>query len=724
MAGQANWKSFTLQVPGKELMEKIQSVLETLTVFLDILKALLETVKSFLVDFGNPIAAIVKALIDLITNLFKTLQQSGFYLYLDVPNPSKDPNFKRQAGGFQAFKQRLKASLVDTHDPNRPQPISGFLSGGMIVMAIDVDGPLQLITLMQVLLRLFGQEFLNPHYAAPSNVRALPVGSKGDLLLEITKVFTDPPKAIAIEWSLPSTSPTPNDPGFSGIATQLSTEFFPPKWIVEKSLIPPVQEVTDGQLGDQNAAGIVVTTVESNFLDPRNKNKPVPRKIRLKDEYGDPFVKMQKYIVVDISTNAATFIFGQLGTFRYIDTDVVPDQTYFYRVRAFSGDLAINGTSISFKKPAQNMNDGGKHFLQWPGTNPAKPPIIGRASSVLRVRLPKIPPFDVLGNLRAVFLTAFSLDFHLPANPEDQFDSSGLPLNDATPASHVGVGSLSAQAGTLASFSSIPLLNILSQATSLTASSSPVTGKVPQLPWQRRNVRIQAARLTSVIASAMLSAGSAFLENFRTMMQGALPKGAMGVSWPAPTTTLEQLCAAFTQVDGQGNVSDDTAKAFVKAYTDPKVRANVLVVVQFLKTFTLSGAGTNWIQVSLLRDMIPWAGQFIHEILAKIQALADAFSGIVSEITKFIESIERKIDTLERFIKFLISILDFLDNLQVSFTLLFLPSLEGDVSAWIAAIDGAQNAPTSGPLGFTGGIALAYLAPDIAALKTALQLIF
>src|SRR6185503_15825605 len=136
---------------------------------------------------------------------------------------------------------------------------------------------------------------------------------------------------IAVEWSLPSTSPTPNDPGFSGLASQLSTEFVPPRWLIEKSLVPPVQEVTDDKLGDSNAAGFVTTTIESNFLDPRNKNKPIQRKIKLKDEYGDPFIKMQKYIVVDKSNNAATFFFGQLGTFRYIDKDVQPGQAYFYR---------------------------------------------------------------------------------------------------------------------------------------------------------------------------------------------------------------------------------------------------------------------------------------------------------------------------------------------------------------------------------------------------------
>lgn len=719
----ADWSTFSLQIPGKDLMQQIQNILETLTVFLDILKAILETVKTLLVLFGNPIYALVQVLLALITNLLNTLQRTGLYIYLDVPNLAKDPSCKKQAGGFQGFKQRLKASLVDTHDPNRPQPIAGFLTGGFILMVIDTDGVLQLITLIQLLLRLFGQDLLAPHYAAPANVKALPVGSKGDDLLSITQVFTDPPKAIAIEWSLPSTQPTSNDPGFKGLANQISTEFIPPKWIIEKSLIPPVTEVTDSQLTDPTAAGFVTTTQNSSFLDPRNKNQPIKKKIRLKDEYNDPFVKMQKYIVVDVSTNTASFLLGQLGTFRYIDTDVVPDQAYFYRVRAFSGSLAINGTTVSFSKPEQNMNSGGKFLLRWPSTDPTQPVIVGRASAVIRARIPKIPPFDVLGNLTALFLTAYSLDFQLPANPTDTFDSQGLP-SGSTPPNHVGLGSLADQAGILADDSQIQLLTQLSQASSLTAISNPVTGKPPQMPWQMRSFKFQSNRLTITVASAMTASGSSFLSGFQDLMTGGLPGGPMAVTWPSPTTNLSQLCLAFTATNPDGTVSDATAQAFQKAYMDPHVRLNILAGIRYIKTFTLGGKGPDWIAVSLLRDIIPWAGQFIYDIIAKIQALADAFQGIIKEITAFIDMIERKIDTIERFIQFLISILNFLESLEVSFSLLFVPSVDGDISNWIAAIDQAQNAPTSGPLGFTGGIGIAYLAPDISAIVTALKLIF
>ena len=87
----ADWQKFTLQVPGKDVLEKVRGVLETLMVYLEVLKAILETIKAFLFDFGNPIKVLVEALIKLIMEMFIALQQTGIYGYFDVPEPQFDP---------------------------------------------------------------------------------------------------------------------------------------------------------------------------------------------------------------------------------------------------------------------------------------------------------------------------------------------------------------------------------------------------------------------------------------------------------------------------------------------------------------------------------------------------------------------------------------------------------------------------------------------------------
>ena len=87
----------------------------------------------------------------------------------------------------------------------------------------------------------------------------------------------------------------------------------------------------------------------------------------------------------------------------------------------------------------------------------------------------------------------------------------------------------------------------------------------------------------------------------------------------------------------------------------------------------------------------------------------------------------RKIDAMERFIKYLISILDFIESLVVGAYVLKLPQTSGGVNEWFSAIDNAGGqAPPSGPMGYTAGVALAYVGDTLLAsgISAAWNLIF
>jgi hypothetical protein len=115
----------------------------------------------------------------------------------------------------------------------------------------------------------------------------------------------------------------------------------------------------------------------------------------------------------------------------------------------------------------------------------------------------------------------------------------------------------------------------------------------------------------------------------------------------------------------------------------------------------------------------------LYELLEKIQALLDAFKGILDEIKLFIDLLIRKINVLEEFIKFLISILDFIASLSIGFYFLSASGLTGGITDWFAAVDTATGeGPASGPQGYTGGLCLAYNAADVAAFSAAFSLIF
>lgn len=705
--------------------------METLMVYLEVTKTVLETVKAFLVDFGNPIRALVEALLSLILDLFESLKQTGVYGWFDVPDPLTDPNFNRFVGGFPSFISRFKAGLYDARDPNRPQPISGTLQGGFTIIVADAESPLALLKLIQVLLRFFGKEFTTPRYPAPANFKVLPIKvtptGAGDPILALTALFQEQPSSVAVEWSLPPAS-SPGDPGFSDLIQAFSTGFIPPKFLIEKSEINPASQTIDASaLPDPEAVGQVTMSVPTQFRE-RGKGDYLQRTVRLEDFYHDPFVKFQKYIVVDASTNSSTFFLGQLGTFRYIDTDVELNKTYYYRVRAFSGSLAVSGTSVSFEAPKLDVIDATP-YVEWPASDPSDAPVMGKSSPTSLIMLPTYPPqFDVIETLRRVFQTAFSLNFHLPPPDGAKFDSNGLPVSP-TPSTAVGNGSMTQLAGALTSFEAIPLVgDAVSGITAVTArfQPDPATGLLPTPPWDDSRVRHNAARLANIVASAMMQANSAVA--FKALMDGTFPKGVPSVTGLS-AGNLSELVYEITSVqdpEAAGQSAVQTAGVlYGRCFSDVTVRLNVLAAVEFCKAFTLVGTPPNWIQVSVLRDIAPWSGQLIYELLAKMQALLDAYSGVISELKAFIDLIVQKIDTLERFLEYLISILNFIESLSLGFYILSVPVTDGNVGEWVSLIDNAGGTkPPSGPGGYTGGVAFAYVAPDVTPFKTAFELIF
>jgi hypothetical protein len=115
----------------------------------------------------------------------------------------------------------------------------------------------------------------------------------------------------------------------------------------------------------------------------------------------------------------------------------------------------------------------------------------------------------------------------------------------------------------------------------------------------------------------------------------------------------------------------------------------------------------------------------LYDLMAKIQALADAYRGVMDDIKAFIDMLIRKIDVLERFIQYLISLLDFVLSLSIGAYILFLPSTGDGIPGWFQAIDNAGGSkPPSGPTGYSAGVSLAYVAPDVSGFIEPLKLIF
>lgn len=733
----ANWQSFSIQLPGQNLLEPVRNVLETLVTFLEVIKTVLDTIKSFLIPIPNPISALVQALVSLINTLFQSLNQTGVYGYFDIPDPSRDPNFFKYIGGYQAFVQRFKGSLLDTRDPNRPQPISGATQSGFLLIVADAQGPLALMRLVKILLQFFHKEELiaGSRFVAPTNVKVLPMGNNKEPLTSLAKVFGANPTGVSLQWTLGGTT-NPPDPGFNDLGSVIANEFLPPKWLIERSSSPINGEIDVAASG----VGRVTYMQTTNHEDRGQPGKFLQQKVHLGDEYGEPVIKFDTYKVLTATDDNGNLLnsivngaIGELGFIQYFDTDIQVDHTYYYRVRAFHGTLDINGTSLNWATaPTFNVLKNSWQ-LPWPGDV-----VMGHASGIFRIRVPQIPAnFDVMGNLKSLFLAAFSLNFQAPVSPTDQFSATGANVSP-TPVSHIGYGSLTKQAGILSAFLAQPVVSTGAKALNVSDPTSvsvltqippdTITGTSPIVPWQMPTVKRQAGRLASLVGSALLEQGTSAIGQFQKLMQEPFPMGSPQAKTPkiSGATNISQLVANLTFLDSDGNYDLDTYNAYVQAFSnDANARLNILFAVRFVTNFTLGGTPPDWIQMTILKDVIPWSGQLLYDLLAKMNAMQAAFQGIFAEIAQFVDLIERKITVLEQFIQYLLSILNFILSLQGGFFLLSVPSTGGDVNTWFNLVDNAGGTPpSSGPGGYSAGIALAYVGADVTAFSTAFGLIF
>lgn len=741
----ASWSALKLQIPGKDFLEKVRGILETLLIFLDILKAILEMIKAFLIDFGNPLRMLVEALMKLIRDLFEALKRTGLYAYFDIPNPLDDPNFSKIIGGYEAFTLRWAGSLLDGLDHNRPQPIEGALTGGFIMIVVEAQGVGQIISLILAIMAFFGKRAAFPRFLPPANLRVLPCGQKGDPILAVESVFASQCESIILEWSLASSTPSAK-PSVTGLAASVAQEFVPTQWLIERAEEPLTQEIVidpmknDSQL-DSNLVGPVMMNLKTKGLDPRNINKEMVRRQRVVDIYGDPVIKFNRAYVLDTNSGFISLLLGQLGTFRYIDNDVLFDKVYYYRVRAYMGSIDYGSKGVRWKGPlVPDVAKKGQYYLPWPVVNPKKNHLtMGRASPIVRIRLAKIPDkFDVIENLRRLFLTAFSLNFHLPLDPS--IFTLGPDGNFLHGDYHfIGMGSLESEGGLVIGLPYGPHIGSKSPAAAYTGTDG--------MPWQELPARFQAARLATRYGGFMLEAGSSVIEGFRKLMQDPLPAKRITTTWPgskpaAPPATIEKLIFAFTkvnldqskagtiasrisEVNPTGTVDRATAKAYGDAFEDDAVRLNVLAAVNYVKALGFGGVPPDWERMSILRDLIPWSGQILYDLLAMIQALLDAINGIFDEIKKFIDLLIRKINVLEDFIRYLIELLKFILSLEFDAFLLAVPQISGDTSAWIQTVQTAGgDHPKGGPGSYSAGICLAYLAPDISGFTKAFGAIF
>lgn len=271
---------FTADIDLTKLLEPIQPVLDTvdgvlelLIDALNVLQAILDTIKAFIVGLLDPIRALIEAIINEIRAFINDLRNLGAYFYLGDTARVTFP-YQDLVGGYAGFQRRMLTAYVDTSDPKRPvfSNASTVLSV-YFYLSVQVTDLYKIIELVVAICRFFGGLVKKSQpYPAPIPV-SVTYGTSKFLLnkfgtLGVALSSGDDIEYALVEWQMPaggqafigSAGPAPN-----GFVIEVCTE--PEGFLVW----------ADGPDAKSNAGGDAGGTARQRFsvADPALPNSPL-----------------------------------------------------------------------------------------------------------------------------------------------------------------------------------------------------------------------------------------------------------------------------------------------------------------------------------------------------------------------------------------------------------------------------------------------------------------
>ncbi len=233
-----SWGTISFELPDalKDIREAINSIVEVLITFLDIAIAALQLIKAFAVSYLDPLAAILKAILDTINGLLRDFANLGIYFTHDLALLMADFPPEDLRGGFAEYERRMIARLTDRSDPTRPDiSADTVVFAGFFYMSVDISNIERLIAFVRQLLALFSMKFF------PEGSMPVPVIDRIDYGNSAVGVFgglsslgtfsDTPPSKAKITWRTPQ-------PAKKGPANPLSAFAGPTGYLVTVSTIP------------------------------------------------------------------------------------------------------------------------------------------------------------------------------------------------------------------------------------------------------------------------------------------------------------------------------------------------------------------------------------------------------------------------------------------------------------------------------------------------------
>lgn len=811
----AKWNSITLDInPFQELKPPLQALLQALEALEAILQALLDLIKIFLQDILNPLRALIALLLAAIRAIINQIRATGFAFLLVHPDFNRldfDGVIDSVGGAYPTFESKVVAKFFDTGDLFRPTYPPGS-AVAMLVLYIGVDSPGDLLGLIAALIALFRSPSPLAFPPAPVNVQVNPVNKSGNSVAQFRKLFdSDLQQALVVEWQMPMAPVGTGPEGVINQFTNFINRFRFPSFIVERTRTPGGAPILK-RLESQQLGPTVFSAME------RTVGINVSNNVALREQTGLAYRHFDKRILVSGTELLNGFL---TGTFKFLDefvdddddpikmlplqqpdqtfgsgqdppeildeTDVLPGDAVYYRIRAVSGGGNFNDyineendKPDAFARDTDLVKQESNTFVVNFGNNVAMSP----PSQVVRAIVPEtataVGGFNPYNALFDAVRAGILLNFDMPAANQRDPIIERRPRN-REPYSRadqkVGWGTLSmvgAQVGALK----------LGFPTAKDLTSG--VGKLVLDRFARRISNAACVDLYAKVDLKMLLSKKWRGPNPDTPQAGADRTDGLIISNPEIVRTIAEKVLQlvgivkddgfFNQGDGQpptnrdaefnspvgtvnwtfigitgGSITEAVNKSIDRYLSEEdeydesennfsgplpiQPAGGIAITVEerdalaeFLRIALSSLRGDGgylvWYSVTV-GDLFPPLTAFLFDFEQFIKDLLKAIESAVKELTDIIENLIDLIRMLQEILRILISIIDLL-NITLRVSVLTTVSTNGSATSLANTILTSDDKPGTSPFGLHSGIVLTAGGPGegfIQALKAILFIV-
>ncbi len=748
----SEWREITVKFDIFEpLLPPVEGALQALEAVEAVLEAILDLLKPFFLDLGNPLRALVALLLAAIRALINQVRSTGFSVLLVHPDFSQ-PDFSgvlySVSGAYPGFESKVVGKFYDTSDEFRPQYPPGS-SVAMLVLYLGADSPGDLMGLLFSLLALIKHPINLSGLPAPVSLTAKPVNQSGNAVTQFRQLFEPGLKqALQLEWRMPQSASGQASQGFAGQAVSLYNQFRFPNFVVERTG-PFPQEQGQPQLSPQGEVvripvasqtiGKVVDGVTARYGFPTVGNLS-----SLREQDGSVYKHFPTRIPIKFgasgratsgdtggsnsSVDSALDLVGGVatGVYRFLDEDPVlrPGKTYYYRVRAFFGDskdyvdatvgsLAAAGSPIVF-------TDGNQRRLR---TSPKM--TIGKPSPVAKGFVPRVLrdpsgnslAFNAYTDVYRAVQAGLLLNFDMPAVFPPGSRISNTVFRNEQRTGWGTLGSVGGQVGSLKS--AYPNSGLLRDSVVFKATSRRLANKVatvlantPQL------IDMLAKQWTSTVQDVV---GRLVPEVTGTTLRDSAPivgqtpwafVGVVGGVTPHVAQKIEAYLAAEESYSDGAPLTGPCPLTPIAGATSVSVEER-----QALADFLHSSLSTVSTQTSYLSwysltvgDLFPALIPFIFDFEQFLKSLLKAFASALQEIVDVVETLIQKVEALAQVLRTIDEILRIL-NISVTVSVLSVSSSNGSADSLAQDLLASEDKPGSSPFGLHSGMVMTFGGP-------------